>query len=80
MESQYGEAFYLYSEVDIFEDELMLVRSSTLLQNPSLADVCEVVAKLLSTALSTKKLGDLQLPSSASIKAQTALTVLIFKF
>ena len=78
MESQHGEAFYLYSEVDIFEDELMLVWSSTLLQNPSLADVCEVVAKLLSTALSTKKLGDLQLPSSASIKAH--LTVLIFKF
>ena len=79
MESQHGEAFYLYSKVDIFEDELMLVWSSTL-QNPSLADVCEVVAKLLSTALSTKKLGDLQLPSSASIKAQTALTVLIFEF
>ena len=57
----------------------MLGWGSAFLQNLGLADVCEVVAKLLFTGFSTEKLGDLQFPSRASIKAQTALTVLIFR-
>ena len=77
--NQHGEAFDLLNEVGIFKDKLMLGWGSAFLQNLGLADVCEVVAKLLFTGLSTEKLGDLQFPSRASIKAQTALTVLIFR-
>ena len=57
----------------------MLCLGSAFLQNLGLADVCDVVAKLLFTGFSTEKLGELHFPSRASIKAQTALTVLILK-